>query len=420
MPAEKIVDGVRIVRWAHGSEGVGHIASGPLEGRVLFVPGAVPGDRVDVRLTRVKKRWARGTLHRLLEASEHRVEPSCPVQARCGGCPWMRGDAEVQRASRLAILEGELRKHLGARVEGATVELATESPEGGEERLGYRVRLRLRYERLAGVLQLGFRARGGHGLVPIARCDVAAEPLNAALPSLRARLEAEGARAGEVLVLSGEEGVGALIREAGGRPWRWGGGSDEGGALSVRHGASSLLARPESFVQAHATGFAALSAEVRDAASEVPSGHAVELFAGVGTLTLPLLDAGHRVTAYEGEGGAAELFEANVRGRGRARLHLGDLSTGTPEPGPARADLILLDPPRSGALALAPWIRASGARRVILVSCDVATGARDLAALTERSAGPEGRLLLRSARGFDLFPHTGHQELLAVLDRERG
>ena len=137
----------------------------------------------------------------------------------------------------------------------------------------------------------------------------------------------------------------------------------------------------------------------------------MELFAGSGTWTVSLLAAGLRVEAYEVQRGARAAFDANTA-HGAAFLHVADLlDVGVPVPKPVAADALLLDPPRAGAEALMPWIRGRGIPRVLMISCDLATGLRDVASLTAEGGPYE----VQSITSYDMFPHTGHQELVIEL-----
>ena len=131
-------------------------------------------------------------------------------------------------------------------------------------------------------------------------------------------------------------------------------------------------------------------------------------------LTVPLLLAGYGVSAYEVDEGARHGFLQAVEGMGEASWHQADLlDLGVPLPEPEPPDLVLLDPPRAGGEALMPWIRRCGASTVVMVSCDVATAMRDIAALTQGDGAPYS---VASISSYNMFPHTGHQELLVVLE----
>ena len=406
------VQGLEIQRWAHGGDAVGVPAGGPLAGAVVFVPGVVPGDVVTVEIGAHKKRWARGRLVAIERPSPQREAAPCPQQRACGGCPWMEGSAEAQAASRLAILRGEARKRLGwdAAEAEARVSLAA-LPEVA--RFGHRPRAKLGWRVTQGRVTLGFRGKASHDLVPIAACAIASPALNAALPALAARLAAEPDGRGDATLVAGAEGVAVWVAREGGEGFALG-----PEAVTVRVGARAHRVTPRAFLQAHPEVAAAMIDAIAEAARAVGGRHAVELFAGSGALTPALWEAGYDVDAFDVDAQAGPAFAAlrasldleEPRGRwSRADL----FALGLPTPAPrAVPDLVLLDPPRAGAAEVMPWVRASGARAVVMMSCDVATGFRDLAELTRG-----GAWRVDWVRGYDMFPHTGHQELLALATR---
>ena len=401
--------GLTIERWAHGGDGIGVPEDGPLRGMVVFVPGTVPGDVVRCRIVRQKRRWARAEVMELITPSPHRAKVPCAVQDACGGCPWMPGDEEVQRASRLAILAGEAKKRLGWTDEDIRDRLRLAGPAGS--RLGYRGRVRMtfRVER-GGAVLLGYHQQGSQRLVDVPTCVVATDAIQEALPDVRSALAGLGPGEGSVLLVSGDDGVAGSIRMAGKPATQFG--PDR---VLVRQGEHRVHATAESFVQANADVAGSLVDAVEAAARLAGGSEATELFSGSGTLTLGLLRAGYRVAAYESDPRARSLFEATVKGAGEAAWHRADLlAAGIVEPAPPSPDLVLLDPPRQGAAEMLPWIRGAGAPTVILVSCDVATCFRDVASLTVGDSAP---YQVTSVTGFDMFPHTGHQEMLVVMTR---
>jgi 23S rRNA (uracil1939-C5)-methyltransferase len=398
------IEGLTIERWAHGGDGVGIPSSGPLSGAVVFVPDSVPGDVLDVRVVVRKRKWARARLTRIRVASPHRVTPPCRHQLACGGCPWMNGSEQAQRHSREHVLRAEARKRLGwshTRSESRVHLCSSQGPS-----LGYRVRARLVYQVDAeGQVVMGYRGRRSHAPIDVEQCAVLAAPLQAAWPALRKGLgDQKVTGGGELDLLLGREGWGARVRPEGGAPWEIG-----RSVVSVRQGQVSPRCRPGDFVQANPVVLEALVSEVQRLASGAAGDYAVELFAGTGAMTAPLLKAGYAVDAYEVAAGAKASFEEVLEGLGDARWHRCDLlRDGVPRPRPRqRPDLVLLDPPRTGAAEIMPWVRASGAKALIYVSCDPATAFRDLAYLTK------GAWEVLSVTGYDMFPHTGHQEVVA-------
>jgi len=192
--------------------------------------------------------------------------------------------------------------------------------------------------------------------------------------------------------------------------------------VKVAFGRFSQVISPRAFAQANAEVTGQILDVVEAWAREARAGHegamAVELFAGGGTLTMALWAAGWRVTAYEVDAAARSGFEATREALGvapeRGRWHAADLFVGPPWPAPERPRLVVLDPPREGAKDVIGWVAASAAAEVVYVSCDLATGLRDVAALV--GAGYR----LDEARGFDMFPHSGHQEVVFRLRRPDG
>ena len=399
--------GLAIERWAHGGDGVGRPTEGPLAGAVVFVPGTVPGDTVTVRLEERRKRWARASVVTLERPSPHRVVPPCRSQPRCGGCPWMVGSTEVQARARLEILRFEARKRLGWSLAEAERRVELARLDGRTE--GYRVRVRLAYAvRAGGRVTLGYRPPRSHQIVDEPSCPVAHPTIRAALGDVRAALATRGSGQGEVTLLAGREGVAGHVVPSRGLTWRL-------GPERVTVGATGheVSAQASSFVQANPEVAAAIAGEIEATARELAGGRAVELFCGSGTLSGALLAAGYELDAYEVDPAAEGGFAAAWSEHPGARWHACDLlAAGVPDPAPAAPpDIVLLDPPRAGAAPVMPWIASSGARVVCLVSCDVATGLRDL-----RSLQDAGYRVAR-VTGYDMFPHTGHQELLAVARR---
>jgi len=394
---------------------------------VVFVPDAVPGDVVDLTIIEAKERWARGRIARFVRPSPERVAVPCVIQGRCGGCPWMAGSAVAQADSRRKILVGELHKRLGLGADPTVVAATVERFEMLESptRLGYRQRVKLTFERHGdGRVTLGFLGKKSHALVDVARCEVADERINAALPELRARLaELPAGSQGRVTLLAGAEGVAGVVKLNGsarnaalladGRDGQWIAFGPETVTLALGDYRQSLSARAFAQANGAVTGqmLATLEAWATEARVSDEDPWAVELFAGAGTLTMALWRAGWRVVAYEVAEAARAGFEstraAALVAPDRGHWHAADLAVGMPWPAPPAPTLVVLDPPRTGAAEVMPWVRASGAKVVIYVSCDLATGLRDMALLTG-----DGRYRLTAVVGLDMFPHAGHQEVM--------
>ncbi|MCA9540192.1 MAG: class I SAM-dependent RNA methyltransferase, partial [Myxococcales bacterium] len=405
-----------IDRPAFGGEVIGHAP----DGRVVFVRGAAPGDQVVGVVTEAKRRFLRLRAEQV-DPGPDRVTPFCPHFDACGGCPWQAVPLAVQRET--------LTAHV-ARLLKAPVEPV----RGVEPTEAWRSTARLHWQDG----RLGYRAPGSRSLVEIDACPVLAPPLPALFAGARVRLAATLQGAG-TLRLTGAPGTrsGTISVEPAGpldapaaqalsralRDWAdaraechgarlvlgdriltWGDAFDRFGAAQVPHPAGS-------FVQAHQPG----SALMVDAVVEALAGarHVLELYAGAGNFTLALAAAGHSVTAVENDAAAVAALRAEVRSRGyaaRVVVQHGDAAR-LPRTARTECDAALIDPPRAGAAAAVRALAFTGVERLVYVSCDAATLARDASTV----AGEGFRLA--QARPLDLFPHTGHVEVVAEFHR---
>ncbi len=380
---------VRIESLAGSGDGVAHDA----EGRTLFVPFTVPGDRVRVLVVEVHKRFARGRLVEILEPGPGRVEPRCPVFGACGGCTWQHVAYETQLRAKARILHDALVRIGGLAPPEEIVVRPCPEP------YGYRARTRVRVE--GG--RVGYTRRRSHALCPVQGCPLLVPELDRALGALAVRPPAE---AGAWELTAGDGGI---VRAS---PLASRGGARRRVAVEVA--GERIELSPGSFVQANAPLRQELAAAVLDAAG---AGQALlELFAGAGFFTIPLARRWRRVVAVEAHAGAARDLRRNAESAGLEHVRVVNLSVEQALRGPsargARASVVVLDPPRTGLpRECAEALAALAPERIVYVSCDPATLARDLAALV-RTGFTLGRV-----RGFDLFPQTPHVEALAVLER---
>lgn len=410
----------------YGGDALGHF-----QGRTVLVPRTLPGERVEAEPVRS----ARGVVHarplRVLAAAPERVEPACPYFGRCGGCQYQHLNAADETNWKREILRETLRR-IGRIVwEG-------EIPVHAAEPWGYRNQAQLKISRGAvGRLEVGFFAAESHQLVAVDRCPILSPQLNAVLGALgsgewgeplgecreislladdrdeqvMARLRGElSASAGEVLaqaMLERLPGVVTVAFESAGqlrvlgRP-----------ALDYHVGEFVYQVSPGSFFQASRF---LLGEMARAVEAETRGKLAVELYAGVGLLTLPLGRKFDEVVACEGNAAAAADLAANARRNGFENVRtVGQSAYDFMRRFAQRgADLLVLDPPRAGVgrptLELVTNLEA---RHIHYVSCHPPTLARDLAMLRERGYA------LESVEMFDFFPRTFHIECLARLQRK--
>jgi 23S rRNA (uracil1939-C5)-methyltransferase len=439
-------------RLAHGGAGVARH-----EGRVVFVEGGLPGDRVRAVVTAARPRSLKARLLEVLEPSPARVAPACEYAARCGGCPWFAFDLARQRAERVGLLRDALER-IGGLAVGGDVPLVTAEASGVAAGLGYRGRIEVALGEPAdgAARAVGFRAAGGREVVDVERCAVASRPLNEALEALR-RAAAAGlvpppvaevelargddpsrvvatARLARPLPPRGLERLAdrlaaALPGVAGLRVEGPPSARGEPGDAAERGEARLVVSVPGpggrplplevpagAFMQGNATVNARLVDAVVAAAAPGPGRRVLDVYCGAGNFALPLAAAGAEVLGLETDGRAVAAARRSAArlGLDRARFRQVDAAEGLRWAGGGlpRADAIVLDPPRAGAgPAVVEAVAALAPGRVLYVSCEPATLARDLARLTARGYD------LSAVTAFDMFPQTPHLEALAVLAR---
>jgi 23S rRNA (uracil1939-C5)-methyltransferase len=418
---------LRILRLSQLGEAVGEHA-----GRTVFVPGALPGERVRVRIEK-EGTPLRGELAEVLEASPARRKPSCPIADRCGGCDWLHADEVTQRAAKEEIVLSAL-EHLGL-IGRHDVRLL---PTAHSTRsMAYRRRAVMHLSRSG----LGFYGRRSHQLVPIESCGALVE----ALSDLPARLSpllmpvrgeiseihllASGGEVAFAAMLKGparakvRDACEAAVRQLGlagavllpsDRPPELIGRPTLQTPAPMRPGVSLYL-RPDAFAQAHVEGNELLVSVVMEALAASASDEVLELYAGHGNFTFAAADRAKEVVAVESSTVSVELGRRSTQEAGitNVRWVVGDarrVADGMAREG-RRCDLLLLDPPRTGAAGLGARARALGVRRVVYVACDPASLARDAADLRQAGFAPT------TLRLVDMFPQTHHVE--AVMSFER-
>lgn len=404
-------------------EGVARLPTGD----AVFVPGALPGEAVRVELGEGRPR--RSVLLDVLAPGADRVEPPCPLASRCGGCDWMHigPDARARWQTRTVMrtLEGALGKH------GVVLPEPEHHRVGAD--LGYRTRSRLQVQGSGRRAVVGFRAARSHDLVATASCPVLAPELAPILQELADWLATSSGR-GEAQVALGRArrrvvelrwsgdlaagffralevavGSGSL---AGARVWLEG--SREpmvvGDPRPVVIGVDGqpLLVAPGGFSQSSDAAGDRLARRVAELADARRPEKAIELFAGSGTLTVALAARAGELTAVERDEEAVAALRENLRARGLGvRVREADADAlALP-----RVDLVVLDPPRGGAAGAVAKLVEARPKRVIYVSCNPQTLARDLVPLTH------ARYRIDTIDVVDVFPQTRHVETIVSLSR---
>jgi len=423
-----------VVDLAHDGRGVARLG-----GKAVFVAGALPGERVLVRRTRQRARHDEALLLEVLAPAATRVAPACRHHGRCGGCALQH----LAPAAQLEAKSRELRSQL-ERIGRLTAERELEPLTGPQYGYRRRARLGVRVLPRSGRAIVGFRERSSPRLADVRDCKVLAAPAGAlcealgelvGLLSIAERVPQIEVAVGEratVLVLrvlsapaAGDlERLRAFGAAHGVEFWLQPGGAETAAPIDppatlldyrLPEFGLTLEFGPLDFVQVNAELNARMVSQAVGLLAPAAGEAVLDLFCGLGNFTLPLARRAGRVLGVEGDAGLVDRARHNAarNGIGNARFALANLGGAlAAEPwARERYDRVLLDPPRAGAAEVLPLIAASGARRVVYISCHPASLARDAGILVH-----EHGFRLVAAGVMDMFPHTAHVESLAVFE----
>jgi 23S rRNA (uracil1939-C5)-methyltransferase len=404
---------------------------------VVFVEGALPGERAAVQVFKQKSRFALARATSVANPSPERREPRCPHFGVCGGCVLQHATGAAQLAAKRNWLEQNL-----ARIGKTSPERWLPSVQG--EEWGYRRRARLSVRRVpkkGGVL-VGFRERRSSYVADLRECAVLPAAISALIVPLKALIEnlsirerlpqievAVGDNAAALVfrhLLPLEEGDKERLREfARGHAihvWLQPAGPESahpfepatsGLYYELPDFAVRLHFRPTDFTQVNHGVNRLLVGRALELLEPQPGERIAELFCGLGNFSLPIARRGAQVIGFEGSRELVERARANAAANGLvAQFEAMDLFS--PQLGAyGRFDKMLLDPPRQGAIEVVKSLAGEGSpRRIVYVSCDPATLARDAGVLVHA----KGYRLL-AAGVVNMFPHTAHVESLAVFER---
>jgi len=420
-------------------EGAGVIAAG---GKRVLVPGALAGEEVAFERARRHRNFDEGVLREVRRPSPHRVTPACPYFGRCGGCSLQH----VEPAAQVELKQSTLLDSL-ARLGGVEADRVLPPVRGALWGYRRRARLAARHVPGKGRVLVGFREAAKPWITDMLGCatlvpDIATliAPLSTLIGalSIRARVpqvEATAADNATALVFrvleppsAGDvERLLAFGRDHAVRIYLQSGapetaallpGTSAGEDLHYRlpaHGLT-LTFGPTDFIQVHGEVNRLMVDQALDLLAPAPTDRVLDLYCGIGNFTLPLARRAAAVTGLEGAGAAVLRGRHNaiLAGLDGARFVEADLAGAGAEGAWTREhfDLALLDPPRTGALALLPALAKVGPRRIVYVSCHPGTLARDAG----RLVADHGYRLV-AAGIMDMFPHTSHVESMALFER---
>jgi 23S rRNA (uracil1939-C5)-methyltransferase len=434
----------------------GHGIARTAEGQVVFVPYAAPGDVVEARILESRRDYLRAAIARVVEPSGDRIRPPCAHFGRCGGCQWLHLGEEAQHHWKAEILRDQLARLGGLR------EIPLAPLVAPTEGLGYRTRAQLQVREIDAWYQFGFFAPASNRVVPVGTCPLLHPMLNEILEALahlrtpplakltpglhEVYLLASPRSHQSLLTLAGRPveraslrhlffalrervphltglilmGADRIARSQAGRnepPSRF---LDRfgDGAITMQAGGYRFRVDASSFFQPSETAADVLINLVQELAELEGGERVVDLYCGVGTFTVPLTERAAQVVGVEGNPRAARDAEFNLRAGGlseKARIHRMSVARALETRAVGEeVDVVVVDPPRLGLeCAVLEGVARLQPRRIIYVSCDPSTLARDLKRLVERGYA------LRKVIPLDLFPQTYHIESVTLLERGR-
>jgi 23S rRNA (uracil1939-C5)-methyltransferase len=372
---------------------------GFFQGKAVFVPLTLPGDRVEVGIEKEKKRHIIARLKKVVQAGELRRDPPCSHYQECGGCDLLHLDYADQVGLKLAMLKETL---AGAGVvPQAPIRLLPDENAGA----GSRHRALFHYDSERRLF--GFKPRRRHRVVAIDLCRALAPGLKSLLSELGRRQDLPASTTA-VRGLAASSGSFAAVLVQGRKTRPLAGVAD---TVVEEYGWGKMELAAEGFAQANPAITRALIADL--VASCPLNTEVAELYGGSGTFSLALASRTSKLTVYESDRRAAARARRNlaVAGAGRVNVVCGRVEEKNLS---SSAATIVVDPPRTGlAPAVRQRIRQSRAENLFYVSCNPATLARDL---DELLSGPEPFTLV-SLKAYDMYPGTTHLETLACLSR---
>jgi 23S rRNA (uracil1939-C5)-methyltransferase len=428
----EIIVSLDIVALTHGGRGLGRY-----QGKAVFVPLTLPGDRVACRVIKAKKSYIEAELHEIVTPSPLRRKPPCPFFGTCGGCQWQHIPYPEQASWKEKIF-GDLMVRNQVVASDRLKPIVTAPDEWH-----YRNRVQLKCNLSAESLDLGFYRQGSHRVVDIDRCLLVASPIQKTLALLRDKLSCLPCSdcVVQIDLACGDDGevraVFHLRRQGHKRLRSWlesfarhhhlnvliscvPEGPDEllygerDLTVKVDEPEISLRYAPGGFVQVNSLQNRRMLAGLLELLALKGTETIMDLFCGMGNFSLPMARRAERVTGVEDSDLSIASARLNAAANNVSNLefYAADAAHFVARQQAERPpDIALLDPPRTGSYRTVKELARLGPERILYVSCDPATLARDLVPLV--ASGYE----VISSQPYDLFPQTWHIESLTLLAR---
>ena len=418
------------------------------QGKVVFIPGVLPDETAIVQFVEQKKSYSKAKLIAIELASAHRVKPHCPHYYECGGCDLQHMDTQAQREHKQTTLVDLMSKSSTASAIETDVVAAPIVGDGWHYRR--RARLATLFDKNTRRLQLGFRAANSNKIVSIQQCPVLAESLSALITPFAVNLNQLKARSslGHVELTQADNGNFAVLRVTKVLPAsdiRWLTGfaekhqvnlllqddagqltqlypllqTDDAVTLPYYHLAQESVRcsfTPGNFVQVNG----AINQSMVDQAiawlDPQPGERILDLFCGVGNFSLPLALKAAEVVAVEGVPEMVQQAKQNAIDNklDNVTFYHADLSADlSTQPWLGKIDKLLLDPARAGAFESLQWLQKMQPKKVVYVSCNPASLARDSSVLLANG------YRIAKVGLVDMFPQTHHIEAMVLFELDK-
>ena len=435
---------------SHEGRGIAHFGTHPehpieKHGKKVFIRYALPGETVRARITNVVKRLEEAdSLELLSEASEMRVEPACPHYGVCGGCSMQHIHPDEQIRLKQDVLKSHLEHFAGIQPEEWLAPLRSQ-----REDYRRKARIGVRYLPAKDKLVVGFRESQSNKLTSIDRCMVLDREFGS-LTTLKQLLQRLAGKAdiGHIELAMGDQEIALLVRHTAElcaedvnqfkkfalqKGWQLylqpeGPDSlhrvdDPSSAMRLHYGLSDFNVEfgfnPQDFTQVNSTINPQMVKLACDLLQLQQGERVLDLFCGLGNFSLPLAKSVGETGSVVAVEGSEEMVQrgaenAQNNGLSQVKFYSQDLTKDFSHHSWAKQgfDALLIDPPRSGAEEVMQYVPKFGANRIVYVSCNPATLARDAGMLVQQG------YRLKKAGVMDMFTHTGHVESIALFEKE--
>ncbi|KAA3654143.1 MAG: 23S rRNA (uracil(1939)-C(5))-methyltransferase RlmD [Proteobacteria bacterium] len=427
----------------HSLDNEGRGITRSAEGKAVFVEGALPGEAVDYTVVRKKKTYEQAEIHKIVRPSAQRVTPRCAFFEKCGGCSMQHLDSNAQAAAKQRVLENAL-WHIARLKAGIIYPAIIGAPWGYR----YRARIGVRYVPSKGGVLVGFHEKRSSYIADMTSCQILPPHISDMLVPLRELIDGLSVRERlpQIEIAIGDTETVLVFRnlvdvEAADivrlrtfaethaiQVWLQPSGPasayrlhpDTAPALtySMPEFDVTMTFRPNDFTQVNVPINRVLMRRAMHLLDPQPGERIADLFCGLGNFSLPIARSGATVIGVEGSDALVARAGENARANGLAEhteFYAANLFEATEDSIAAlgRLDKLLIDPPRDGAMAVVRALGPDAPRRIVYVSCNPASLARDAAVLVY-----EKGYRLKGAGIANMFPQTSHVESIALFERD--